>query len=163
MTIVDLLKGLQSLPFPTAVRESSWLFPTIETIHVLAIVHVVGSISMIDLRLLGVASRRFGVSKLSAEILPWTWISFIIALITGALMFASKAIIYYGNLPFQLKMLLMLCAGLNMVIFQTVTWRGVKRWNDTFPLPLPVRIAGGLSLTFWIGVVFCGRWIGFTT
>ena len=82
--ILDLL---QNSGVGTAIRESTWLFPTIETLHVLCIVLVVGTIMIVDLRLLGLASRERAASAVIREMLPWTWGAFALAAVTGGLLF----------------------------------------------------------------------------
>src|SRR5277367_862507 len=99
MSLERALTWLQDLSFPTDIRESGWLFPTIETVHVFALVLVVGSIMTVDLRLLGLANRERRFSHLAAEMLPWTWVAFAVAASAGLLMFSSKALIYFGNIP----------------------------------------------------------------
>jgi len=146
----------------TAIRESGTLFPTIESIHVLAITLVVGSIGVVDLRLLGVASRRRAVTRLTGEILPITWTCFAIAAITGALLFSSNAVKYTHNTWFLAKMALLGVAGINMIIFHFITSRDIERWDESPNVPAGVRLAGALSLTLWIAIIVCGRWIGFT-
>ena len=91
MSLHTMLESLQGLPLPTDIREDGWSFPIIECVHVLAITFVVGTVVMVDLRLLGMASRSRAVSRLTSEILPWTWGGFVVALITGSLMFSSVA------------------------------------------------------------------------
>src|ERR1700733_4856693 len=105
MALEQVLTKLQDLNLPTQIRESDWLFPTIETVHVFALVLVVGSILRVDLRLLGLANRDRPFSQMAREMLPWTWTCFAIAAIAGLLMFSSKAVVYFGNIPFRLKML----------------------------------------------------------
>jgi hypothetical protein len=144
------------------VRENPFAFPVLEGFHVIAIMLVVGSIFMLDLRLIGVSSRNHAVTKLSNEVLPWTWTSFIVAVVTGALLFTGQAGAYVSNYQFRLKLILMACAGLNMVIFHFVTWRSVEHWNTETPTPPAAKLAGLLSLCFWVGVVVCGRWVGWT-
>lgn len=160
MTFNAALQSLQELPFALAIAESNW-FPTIETFHVLALAIVVGSIGMIDLRLLGIAHQKHAVTHLSSDVLPWTWVAFVIAVATGALMFASKALDYWENPFFKIKLCFLLAAGINMAVFHLFTWRSVSEWDQTAAVPRAARAAGLLSLTFWVGVVICGRWIGF--
>jgi hypothetical protein len=144
------------------ISVSTWAFPTIESLHVLFLVTVVGSIVIVDLRLLGLASADSRVTRLSVNVLPITWTAFLGALITGSLLFSSKASAYLANGPFRAKMILMAVAGVNMVVFHILTYRSVADWDDRRITPPPARIAGLLSLLFWIGIVACGRWIGFT-
>jgi hypothetical protein len=162
MPLEQALTWLQELPFPTDIRESGWLFPTIETVHVFALVLVVGSIMTVDLRLLGLTNRDRPFSHLAAEMLPWTWGSFGIAAIAGLLMFSSKAVIYFGNIPFRLKMICLVLAGLNMAAFHWIGTRNLEAWNHSKP-PTSAKLAGGASLLLWTCIVAAGRWIGFTT
>jgi hypothetical protein len=162
MSIESTFTWLQDLSFPTEIRESDWLFPTIETVHVLALVLVVGSIMTVDLRLLGFAHKERRFSELSGEMLPWTWSAFAVAALAGLLMFSSKAVVYWGNIPFRLKMLSLVLAGLNMLWFQLQGTRGMAAWDEGLPPP-GARFAGGASLLLWTGIVAAGRWIGFTT
>jgi hypothetical protein len=161
MILQGLWQGLENSALGQYIAASSWAFPTIETVHVIAIVTVVGSIAVMDLRLLGLASKESPVTEMSTDTLPWTWGAFVIALISGGLLFISKATTYMVNPFFLWKMVLIAIAGLNMAVFHVLTWRTVKQW-DVGPLPRGAKIAGGVSLGFWIVVVFVARAIGFT-
>ena len=166
MTIAELLTAVEAWPISAAMRGeqpgTEWLFPIIETLHVMALTLVVGSIAMMDLRLLGIASRNSAVSRLSNEVLPWTWTAWTVAAVFGTLMFMAKAQTYAGNLQFRLKFVCMGLAALNMLIFHFGAYRDVERWDEGKP-PMSAKMAGALSLSLWIGVVFFGRWVGFTT
>jgi hypothetical protein len=150
------------LSFPTDIRESDWLFPAIETVHVLALVLVVGSILTVDLRLLGIAYRGRPVRSVAAERLPVTWSAFLVAAVAGSFLFSSKAVTYYNDFPFRVKMLCLVLAGINMAWFHVLTYRRVAEW-DRGPPPASARIAGGISLMLWVAIVGAGRWVGFTT
>jgi hypothetical protein len=146
-----------------AIRENESLFPWIESFHVLAITLVVGSIAIVDLRLVGLASLDRTVTRLTRDVLPCTWVAFAFAAITGGLLFISNAVNYAHNFYFQVKILFLLLAGINMVLFHFIAGRDMASW-DASPgsTPLGAKIAGGASLVLWIGVVAFGRWIGFT-
>jgi hypothetical protein len=158
----DLVALLENSGLADNVRENDLLFPVVESIHVLAICLVVGSILVVDLRLLGLASTRWPVSRLTRAILPLTWIAFVVAVASGGLMFISNATKYLGNGFFVAKMILIGIAGLNMVVFHFVGARDLSKWDDQSRPPFSARLAGGLSLLLWVAVVACGRWIGFT-
>ena len=128
----------------------------------LAIVIVVGSIGMFDLRLLNLTSRDRRVTELYEEVAPWTWASFACAVIAGSFLFSSDAVKYYHNVPFRLKMALLLLAGANAVIFHFTTYKSVAGWDRGEDIPLRAKLTGAFSLLFWVCVVACGRWIGFT-
>ena len=162
MGILRLCAWLESTQVAGAIRESTWLFPTIETIHVLSIVLVVGSIAMFDLRLLDLASRDRSVTEVYDDVMPWTRASFVCAVIAGSLLFSSSATKYYANIPFRLKMLTLLLAGINTAYFEFWTRRGIAAWDRAPRTPRAAKLAGGISLVLWITVVACGRWIGFT-
>jgi hypothetical protein len=155
------LHWLESTAPAIAISESSWLFPGIESVHVLAITLVVGSITMVDLRLLDVNLRDRAVGELIDEILPWTWTSFAVAVCSGALLFSSNATHYWGTVPFRAKMLLLILAGVNMMVFHATILRSVEDWGRQPRTPRAAKISGGVSLGLWIGVVTLGRWIGF--
>ena len=163
LTLVDsVAQKIQDTPLAQWISTSPTAFPTIETIHVICMTLVVGTISILDLRLLYAASRTRSVRAISNDILPFTWGSFVLAVITGLLLFTSKATEYVENWPFRLKMLMMACAGVNMLIFHFTTYGTVEGWNLGVAPPLRARVSAALSLTFWALVIICGRWIGFT-
>jgi len=162
MPLQQALARLQDLPFATQIRESDWLFPTIETVHVFALVLVVGTIMTVDLRLLGLANRERPYSQVAAEMLPWTWTAFAIAALAGMLMFSSKALTYYSNIPFRLKMICLLLSAINMAMFHWLGTRRLEAWDRGRP-PRAAKLAGGASLLLWITIVAAGRWVGFTT
>jgi hypothetical protein len=144
------------------IRENDLLFPLIESMHVLSICLVVGSIFVVDLRLLGLASIRRPVGRVINGVLPLTWSAFAMAVASGSLLFISNATKYLANGYFVAKLFLILAAGLNMAIFHAISARDLPRWENDTPPPLRARLAGGLSILLWVAVVACGRWIGFT-
>ncbi len=162
MFLQGLWQALEASGVGVFVAESTWAFPTLESIHVVAIVTVIGSIMVMDLRLLGVASKATPVTLMSKETLRWTWGAFVLAMITGSLLFIGKATFYAVNPFFQWKLVMIAVAGINMLVFHFITWRSINHW-DTHPyMPMGAKIAGGTSLALWVIVVFLGRAIGFT-
>ena len=158
----DLISYLESSGLADNIRENDVLFPLIESVHVVAICLVVGSVLAVDLRLLGLASTTRPVSRVIEGILPLTWAAFAVALASGSLLFISNATKYLENGYFVAKMFLIAAAGLNMAIFHLVNGKDLKRWENERRLPFQAKLAGGLSIVLWIAVVACGRWIGFT-
>lgn len=158
----SVLQSLQDTRVATAISEGDALFPWIECVHVLALTLVIGSIAIVDLRLLGLRSRGRSVIETTAEALPITWTAFSIAVITGGLMFSSNAVAYAHNGFFQAKMALIGFAGLNMMVYHSFVARGAASWHTVSSTPLRARLVGGISLALWIAVAACGRWVGFT-
>ena len=158
-----LFHWLYATVLGVAIRENESLFPWIESLHVLAITLVVGSIAIVDLRLIGMASLDRALTRLTREVLPITWTAFAVALITGLLLFISNAVSYAHNLFFQLKMLALLFAGANMLFFHLVVGRDIASWGaSSATTPTQARLAGFTSLVLWACIVAFGRWIGFT-
>ena len=129
MLLQNIFEWCESLPISVGIRQSSWMFPAIESVHVIAITLVVGSVMIVDLRVLGLASRNQRVTELSRSVLPWTWGLFTIALASGAFLFAAKAHAYFENTNFRLKMALMAIAFANMLVFHFVPYRSVSAWD----------------------------------
>ena len=162
MQLDNALNWLQATAVARAISEDEILFPWIESVHVLAIVLVVGTITIVDLRLLGVASLNRAVGRLMRDVLPLTWGAFVVAAITGSLLFSSNARTYAHNIFFQGKLVLLTLAGLNMAIFHVVGIRDIDRWGASRQTPFAAKAAGAVSLLVWVAVIACGRWIGFT-
>jgi hypothetical protein len=161
--IEGVLAWLQSTWIATAVAENDILFPWIESVHVLAIVIVVGTISIVDLRLLGVASLDISAKRLMHDVIPYTWGAFAIAAITGSLMFSSDATHYAHNRLFQIKLVMLALAGLNMAVFHLFSERDIERWDvHGGSTPVAAKAAAVISLMAWIAVVSLGRGTGFT-
>ena len=163
MGIPDLLAALEASSIATSIRESLYLFPFIEAAHVIGLTMVFGTIAIVDLRLLGLASTRRPFSRIASDIMRWTWAAFALTALTGLLMFSTNAAVYYHNVYFRAKMAMLVCAGINIVIFERTAGRSMHRWDRDVAAPRAGRTAAVVSLVVWIGIIFLGRWIGFTT
>ena len=151
--------SLENLPLALHIGES-WWFPLLESIHVLTAMLVVGSILFVDLRLVGLAAMRYPTSRFIGEALPWTWSSFVLAVITGGGMFITRASWYIENTAFQAKLVLLALAAANMVLFHWLSRRDLARWDATNHTSTAARLAGVASLFCWLGVTLAGRWTG---
>lgn len=158
MVSVEFLEWLQGTPLAVSIAEE-W-FPLVESLHVITMAIVAGTIFIVDTRLIGLTSTRLPFSYVAGRLLAWTWVAFACSVVTGSLMFMANATGYYDNTPFRVKMALLLLAGLNMLYFQGVTFRTVSTWDAGRP-PGAARLAGLLSICLWCGVIGFGRWIGF--
>ena len=158
-----LLASLEASALATRIRDSLYLFPLIESTHVIGLSLVFGTIAIVDLRLLGVASTRRPFSRIAADTFKWTWAAFALTVATGLLMFITNAGVYSHNFYFRAKMAMLLGAGINVLIFDRTAARSVQQWDTDRSAPLAGRTVAAFSLAIWIGVIFLGRWIGFTT
>ena len=159
MPFPEFWSWVQGLPLSEYIGFT-WWFPFLESIHVLAIAFVVGSILTVDLRLVGVTALRYAVSRMTKELIPWTWAAFVVAVVTGTGLFMTRASVYVENPAFQIKFVLLILACVNMAFFQFRTFRSVSGWDTSATIPLDARIAGAASLILWSGVVLAGRWTG---
>ena len=152
--------ALEDWSFSQQMVDEPFWFPALETLHVGALTILVGSMIFVDLRLMGLAGMR-ETMRGHLRILTVAWAAFIVAAVSGALMFAPAAVRYAGNSAFQWKMLALVLAGLNMLAFHAGPWRSIARWDGAEP-PLRARAAGAVSLMLWVAVVILGRYVPFT-
>jgi hypothetical protein len=162
MDVAGLLAALEASGLATTIRNSLYLFPLIESVHVIGLTLVFGTIVIIDVRLLGFASTGRPFSAIASDVLKWTWLAFAVTATSGLLMFITNAGAYYHNVYFRTKMALLVVSGLNMLAFELTARRSVHRWDQNAAAPAAGKVIAVLSLVVWIGVIFLGRWIGFT-
>ena len=159
--ITEGLRWLEATALAMFVMESGWAFQALLMVHLTAITIVAGMISIVDLRLLGLASTTCPVTDVCREALPWTWGAFAVAAVSGAFLFLAQPLKYFGNAAFQMKFLLMALAGINMLIFHFLVYRGVSAWDRDAAVPLSGKLAGAVSLALWIAIVAYGRWTAY--
>jgi len=147
--------------FGTMIRESDNAFPIIESVHVLSITLLIGTIAVLDLRMLGVILRQVPVTRVARNVFPLTWTGFCVSVMSGFLLFWSEAAKMYTNPAFRIKIVLLLLAGLNPFIFHTTVYRRVHEWEELHLSPWRARAAAIASLTLWSGVIIAGRAIAY--
>ena len=152
--VLAFCKWLEQTPVGASVRQSLWLFPAIETVHLLGMAALLATIGAFSLRLMGVVQGEESISAVGRRLLPWTWAAFAIQVITGAMLFSSEATHMIRNPAFQIKMLLIALAGVQALVFHRTALRSRAAGIAT-------QVVGVISLALWIGVVAAGRWIGF--
>jgi hypothetical protein len=157
ISLLQFCQWLNDTGPATALRESTVMFPVVESVHTLAIALVVGTVAVVDLRLLGVVLKKEPVTRVAGQILPITWLGFGVMLMTGLMLFAAEATKCYYNPAFRLKLILLALVGLNPLIFHSTIYRSVARWDDAPRAPGRARLAAVLSLGLWSGVVIAGR------
>ena len=159
--IERFLAWLGETPWSVALLESLYMWPFVESAHVLTLGLFVGTTAMMDLRLLGIAFRKVPVTAFTGRLLPWTRIGFVIMTATGLLLFYSQPLRYYHNIFFRVKVLVLIAAGLNAWIFHRGAHRSAGDWDWDARPPRAARVAGAVSLTAWALVVITGRLIAY--
>jgi len=151
--------SLEYLPIAGEIGATAW-FPFMESLHVLSITFMLGSILMVDLRVLGVAALDYPAGLVVKELAPWSALAFLVACITGLAMFITRASAHAANPAFQIKMALLLLAGLNIAYFHYRAMPRILAGHSTREVPLQARIAAGASLSLWCAIMLAGRWVG---
>ena len=154
------IAALEGMPLAVAMRHDLWLYPMVEIVHIFGFVVLVGSIVVLDLRLLGF-SRSISARALSRHILPWTFGALVLIVPTGLLMFMAHASDLVDNRAFQVKLGLITLAGLNAALFHTGAFRSFAQWDQNVSMPAAVKAHAGASLMIWAGVISCGRLLAY--
>jgi hypothetical protein len=156
-----LCQFLYESRFGTVLRESDNAFSVVESIHVLSITLVFGTIAILDLRMLGVVLRAIPVTRLARNIFPLVWTGFAVSFASGFLLFWAEAAKDYWNPAFRVKLILLLLVGLNPLIFHSTVYRQVHEWEHLHLAPWRARVAAIASITLWSGVIVAGRAIAY--
>jgi hypothetical protein len=159
--VQHLCQILYDSSFGTYIRESDYAFSVIESVHVLGITLLVGTIALLDLRMLGVVLRSVSVTRIARTVFPLTWSGFAVMFVSGFLLFWAEAAKNYTNPAFRIKIILLALVGLNPLIFHTTIYRRVHEWEVLQVSPWRARAAAIASLTLWSGVIIAGRAIAY--
>ena len=150
----SFFEWLLTTPWAQAMVSAEWVFPAVQSLHFIGFALSIGTIAIVDLRLLGWGMRRHTAAELAADLNRWTNIGLAVMLITGPLMFSTDAVAYHYNPSFQFKMTCLTAA----LIFHFTLHRHVVKHGTS---PLAAKLAGGFSLVLWSAVVAGGRFIAF--
>jgi hypothetical protein len=158
---LPFLEWLASTGWSIALHESLYMYPLVESAHVLTLCLFVGFAVMLDLRLLGFTLRAVPVSEMLDRVLPWTKVGFVVMMATGALLFYAIPVRNYQNIFFRIKILMLLFSGLNVWMFHWRVERRMADWDLDPIAPKAARVSAVVSLVLWSAVVICGRMIAY--
>ena len=161
VSILGFLEWLDTHAWSTALHESQYMYPLVESTHVVTLMLFVGLTVMWDLRLLGVAFTSVPISDMGRRILPWIRVGFVVMFTTGVLLFYAIPVRSYQNIFFRVKMIVLVLALLNIWYFHTRTEKTISAWDTALRPPAPVRLAALASLTLWAVIVVSGRLIAY--
>jgi len=161
MSVLSICQAIQDSAVGTSIRESVWVFPGIETVHVLALALSVGTIILLDFRLIGAGMRHTPVSQIINGLKRWYLAGFVLMFASGALLFWSEAAKCYKSGPFRFKLLFLLLAGINALIFELRYKPTMDEWDRRKETPAGAKVVGWCSLMFWVGVIALGRWTAY--
>ena len=152
---------LADTPFSTGIRESTYIYPVIESVHVLSLCVFVGLLLLWDLRLLGITLRRIAVSEVWARLIPWITLGAVLMVISGVFLFASDPVRFYGNIFFRIKAVGLFLALLNALAFHFGIERRLVDWDTSAITPRAARFAGVASIALWAVIVVTGRFVAY--
>ncbi|WP_428102233.1 DUF6644 family protein [Candidatus Rariloculus sp.] len=156
---MEFLSWLETTAIANAIRASIWMYPALESAHYIGLAMLVGSIAIMDLRLLGIA-KALPIKPVMA-LVPFAWTGFAINAVTGSMIFIYNATSFGPDRVFRLKMSLIVLAGINTFIFQIAASRANVQWVATGAVPLSIKSVAAASLLLWIAVVTAGRWMAY--
>ena len=140
---------LQHAEWVTALATTRWLYGLVVVVHYVALCLCVGTIVLVDLRILGVAARHQPLSPLAEQLRPWTWCAFASAAVSGALLFATKAVSYAGATPFHVKMLILALAVTSALAVDS----SVHTWDRARVMPMAATTLALMSIVLWLGAI----------
>jgi len=161
MSLLPFCQWLADTPGSIALHESLYMYPLVESAHVLTLCLFLGMAIMFDLRLLGVALRRVPITEIKRRLGPWMTIGFIVMVITGTLLFYAIPVRSYQSIWFRGKVVALILAGLNAFVFHAGIDRLVAEWDLARVPPPAARRAGATSLVLWAIIVVAGRMIAY--
>ena len=161
MSLLELAQYIEALPSSTALRESVWGYTIVETSHVVSMCFFLAFLVMMDLRMAGVAFRGTPFSLLQQRFFKGQMFGFGLSSVTGGILVYQEPTRFYGNIFFWIKMVLLVLAGINAMVFHYTVYRRVDRWDlDEVP-PTSARFAGFTSLGLWAFIIISGRLIAY--
>ena len=161
MSLLPLMQWIDAQAWSTALHESLFMYPLIESTHVLTLMLFAGSTAMLDLRLLGVLLRQVPISEFVERLLPWTRAAFAVMVITGILLFYAIPVRSYQSVWFRAKMIMLVLAGINIWVFHYRVYPRVAEWDLGVRPPWTARRAAVASLILWAGIIVTGRFIAY--
>jgi len=159
--IVGILEWLHDTSFSAVMRDSIWAEPIVETIHVLTLAVFLGFVLLLDLRLLDVTMRDRRVSEMFEQLNPGLFGGFAVMVVTGLLLFSADPVSFYSTWFFKAKMIMLLLAGLNVLLFNVTLGRRLAEWDASPRTPSGAKAAGIASLVLWVCIVAAGRGIAY--
>jgi hypothetical protein len=161
MSIGHFLPWLSETSFSMWLRGSTWAEPIIETAHVLTLTIFLGFTVLLDLRLLGISMRRRRASEVIGQLNPWVMGSFAVMIVTGTLLFTGDPVAFYTTIFFKLKMLMLVLALINVVVFNWTARRNIAKWDTSPDPPGGAKAAAIISLVLWVAIIAAGRAIAY--
>lgn len=154
------LEWLQSSWLGTMVAESLWGYPAFETVHAIGMALLIGSLGLINLRVLGY-KRELPILGMR-ELLPLAWLGFTLNAASGIALFTSDAVYFFSSYTFRIKMVLIILGGINAALLSRNVFREAAAGGPGVTPTAGLKAIAASSLVFWFGAVIAGRLIAYT-
>jgi len=161
MSLLPFAEWLAGTSGSIALHESLFMYPVIESVHVLTLCLFVGMSVLLDFRLLGFGLKKVSVTDITDRLLPLMFVGFFIMVVSGVLLFYAIPIRSYQSVWFRLKVIMLIAAGINAWTFHSTIYKRVHEWKESPVTPRRAKLAGALSLFLWAGIIVNGRMIAY--
>ena len=142
-------EALENSGWVKTLGETGWMYASVSVIHYLTMFWFIGSMAVVDLRVMGVAARKRNLAELSAQIFPWAWTGLVLAVLSGFLMFATDAGDWAPDRVFHVKVGMIVIS----IVFAVLVQRGVPKWAAAPEIPASAKVIAGIALLLWIGTI----------
>ena len=161
MSLLSFCQWLAETRGSIALHESLFMYPLLESTHVITLSLFAGMTILLDFRLVGLGLRSVPISDIMKRIWPLMIVGFVIMVITGALLFYANPVRSYQNIFFRIKVIMLVLAGINAWLFHRGIYRRLSEWDTAAVVPARARRTGMLSLILWTGIIISGRMIAY--
>jgi hypothetical protein len=139
-------EALENLSWIKTLGSTGWMYSTVAVTHYFSMFWCIGSVAVVDLRVMGIAARKRNVGELADQLFPWAWIGFALAIISGFFMFATDAGDWAPSPVFHIKLTLIAVSAIAAYVVQ----RGAHKWALNPEIPRAAKIIALISLLLWI-------------
>jgi len=139
-------EALEQTAWVRTFSTTGWMYASVSVVHYLTMFWFIGSMAVVDLRVMGVAARKRNLGELSAQLFPWAWTGLVVALISGFLMFTADAGDWAPDPVFHVKLVMIILS----IVFAVLVQRGIPKWTALSEIPTSAKVIAAIALLLWI-------------
>jgi len=158
--VLGFLAWLDDTPLSHFVAETTWVYPALETMHTVGMALLIGSLGLVDLRVLGFKPELPLLE--TQRVLPLAWLGFTLNALSGTLLFVSDSVMFYSSYTFRIKIALIVLGGINAALLGSKVFQAPVPGKVSPPPSVGAKWIAGTSLVFWFGAIIAGRLIAYT-
>lgn len=142
-------EALEQMGWVKTFSSTGWMYASVSVIHYLTMFWFIGSIAVVDLRVMGIAARKRNVGELAAQVFPWAWTGMGLAIVSGFFMFLADAGDWAPDPVFHIKLIMITIS----IVFAILVQRGAPKWAQMSEIPTSAKIIALISILLWIGTI----------